>query len=219
MQMMADADIYVLADLSSPTESIDRNNPSWDDDLYTRYTSVIDAMANYTNILGFFAGNEVANSDNTTAAMAYVKAATRDMKAYIKQKNYRPIGVGYAAADVTGIRQQLADFLNCGSPDDAIDFFGDNVYEWCGDSSYTMSGYNNITSEFQNYSVPYFFAEYGCITQPRTFTNVPVLYGPQMNTIARVALFSSISKLQTVMVCQGCLYFYFLHFPKVWQVS
>lgn len=182
MNLFANAGIYILADLSSPDVSINRDSPTWDTSLYSYYTSVIDSLANYTNTLGFFSGNEVANSANTTGSSAFVKAATRDMKAYIQQKGYRTIPVGYSAADVVPIRQQLADYLNCGDQADAIDFFGDNVYEWCGDSSYTTSGYNNITEEFTDYSVPYFFAEYGCNTvQPRTFSNIPVMYGSQMN--------------------------------------
>lgn len=182
MNLFGSAGIYVLADLSSPNQSINRDSPTWDTSLYTYYTSVVDSLANYTNTLGFFSGNEVANSANTTGSSAFVKAATRDMKAYMAQMNYRAIPVGYSAADVVTIRQQLADYLNCGPQEDAIDFFGDNVYEWCGDSSYTTSGYDSITEEFTNYSVPYFFAEYGCNTvQPRTFTNIPVMYGSQMN--------------------------------------
>ena len=92
MNALADAGIYVISDLSSPGSSIDRNDASWNDDLYSRYTAVIDNMANFTNTLGFFAGNEVSNSPNNTDASAFVKAAARDMKSYMKQKNYRTIG-------------------------------------------------------------------------------------------------------------------------------
>ncbi|KAH8702325.1 putative 1,3-beta-glucanosyltransferase [Talaromyces proteolyticus] len=177
----AAAGIYIIVDLGSPTDSINRNSPSWETSLYTRYTEVIDAFANYTNVIGFFAGNEVSNSVNTTAASAFVKAAVRDSKAYIKQKGYGK-GVGYAAADVTDIRVQLADYFNCGTADESVDFFGDNVYEWCGTTAtYKSSGYNDINSDFSNYSVPYFFAEYGCNkVQPRTFTNIEAMYGPDM---------------------------------------
>lgn len=186
MNLFANAGIYVLADLSSPDsgQSIDRDDPSWDTDLYTYYAGVVNSLANYTNTLGFFAGNEVANSANTTGSSAFVKAATRDMKAYMASMGMRAIPVGYSAADVVSIRSQLADYLNCGPQEDAIDFFGDNVYEWCGDSSFTESGYDQIIDEFTNYSIPYFFAEYGCNTvQPRTFTNIPVMYGSQMNSV------------------------------------
>jgi len=184
MAMLADADIYVIADLSSPGTSINRDSPTWNDDLYARYTSVIDVMANYTNTLGFFAGNEVSNNSTNTDASAFVKAAVRDMKAYIKQKNYRTIGVGYATNDDASIRVNLADYFDCGDSADAIDFWGYNIYSWCGNSSYTESGYDQRTAEFASYNVPVFFAEYGCNTvQPREFTEVQALYGPEMTPV------------------------------------
>ena len=184
MNLLQNAGIYLISDLSAPGDSINRDTPQWDDTLYQRYTSVIDSLANYTNVLGFFAGNEVSNNASNTDASAFVKAAVRDMKAYIKQKNYRTIGVGYATNDDADIRVNLADYFDCGDSSDAIDFWGYNIYSWCGNSSYTESGYNVRTQEFETYNVPAFFAEYGCNTVlPRDFTEVQALYGPQMTPV------------------------------------
>ncbi|TPR09813.1 Fungal specific transcription factor domain family protein [Aspergillus niger] len=184
MQLLADAGIYVIADLSNTSVAIDRSDPAWQLTLYNRYTSVIDAMAGYNNTLGFFAGNEIANSVGTTDAMPYVKAAIRDMKTYISNKGYRTIGVGYATADVSSIRADLADYINCQSESVGIDFFGYNIYSWCGDSTYAESGYKSRTEEFANYSVPVFFSEYGCNSvTPRTFTEVAALYGDTMSQV------------------------------------
>lgn len=181
MSALADAGIYVISDLSSPALSIDRSDPAWTDELYARYTAVVDNMANYTNTLGFFAGNEVSNAPNNTDASAFVKAAVRDTKAYISAQGYRTIGVGYATNDDADIRVNMADYFNCGDQTDAIDFWGYNIYSWCGDSSYSESGYDVRTEEFSTYSVPAFFAEYGCNSvEPRTFTEVQALYGSQM---------------------------------------
>lgn len=185
MSLLADAGIYVIADLSDPSDSINRNDPRWETALYTRYTSVIDEMAGYTNTLGFFAGNEVSNTVATTDASAFVKAAVRDMKAYIRSKNYRSgLGVGYATNDDKSIREAMADYFNCGEEEDGIDFWGYNIYSWCGDSSYSASGYKDRTEEFQDYSVPVFFAEYGCNdVTPRKFTEIDALFGTQMNDV------------------------------------
>lgn len=188
MQLLDAAGIYVLSDLPQPDQSIDRNTPEWTIDLFQRYTDVIDSLQSYTNVIGFFAGNEVTNSLNTTGASAYVKAAVRDSKQYIKSKGYRTIGVGYAADDDADVRANVAAYFNCGDVADQIDFWGYNIYEWCGDSSYQTSGYADRVAEFANYSVPAFFAEYGCNTQGggaagRKFTEVAALYGTNMTPV------------------------------------
>ncbi|KAF2219949.1 family 72 glycoside hydrolase [Elsinoe ampelina] len=185
MQLLNDAGIYVVADLSEPAQSINRNSPSWNDNLYARYTAVVDSMAQYSNVMGFFAGNEVSNAPNNTQASAFVKAAVRDTKAYIRDKNYRTIGVGYATNDDADIRENMANYFNCGDDQSAaIDFWGYNIYSWCGDSSFQESGYDVRTEEFSTYSVPVFFAEYGCNTpSPREFSEVGALYGSQMNDV------------------------------------
>ncbi|EMR63895.1 putative -beta- protein [Eutypa lata UCREL1] len=187
MQQLADNDIYVVADLSEPNTSIDSSDPEWNVPLFQRYAAVVDALEKYQNVIGFFAGNEVVSRANETAAAAFVKAAVRDTKGYIKSQGYRAsLGVGYATADVPS-RDDLADYFAC-QPDDtgnatSIDFWGYNVYSWCGDSTYQESSYGERVDFFSDYPVPVFFAEYGCIegidggATHRPFTEVEVLYG------------------------------------------
>ena len=187
MAQLASAGIYIVADMAEPGTSIESNTPEWDVELYQRYTGVIDALAKYKNVIGFFAGNENVSQGNQTAAAAFVKAAVRDTKQYIQNQNYRrTLGVGYATADVPG-RDELAHYFACqpgGTGNKtSIDFWGYNVYSWCGDSNYASSSYGERVQFFSDYPVPVFFAEYGCNENidggptRRPFTEVSVLYG------------------------------------------
>lgn len=184
MTALNDAGIYVISDLSSPTESINRDDPSWTVELFDRYKSVVDMFSNYTNVLGFFAGNEVSNNRTNTDASPFVKAAIRDTKQYIKDKGYRQIPVGYSSNDDEYTRVAMADYFACGDSEVKADFYGINMYEWCGRSNYVSSGYADRTAEFRNLTVPVFFSEYGCNrVTPRLFTSVQALYGPNMTGV------------------------------------
>lgn len=178
--------IYIISDLSAPgqTTSINRDSPSWSVDTFQRYVNVVEEFAQFDNVLGFFAGNEVTNNNTNTDASAFVKAAVRDTKAYLKARGYRAIPVGYAANDDEITRLSIAEYFACGPSSSSVDFYGINMYEWCGNSSYQTSGYESRTEEFSNYSVPLFFSEYGCnVPSPRIFTEVAALYSSPMTDV------------------------------------
>ncbi|OAA56536.1 glycoside hydrolase family 72 [Niveomyces insectorum RCEF 264] len=187
MSLLQDAGIYVISDLSEPSMSINRDDPAWNTALFTRYKAVVDEMSKYENVIGFFAGNEVSNNNTNTDASAYVKAAVRDTKAYIKANVKRWMGVGYAANDDAEIRDDMAHYFNCGDVDSAIDFWGYNIYEWCGQNTFTGSGYSAVVDFFSNYSVPVFFAEYGCNkpngAKGRIWQETTALYSNQMSNV------------------------------------
>lgn len=183
MKTFADAGIYVVADLLEPSVSINRDLPEWNLDLYNRYTTVIDMFSNYTNVLGYFAGNEVTNNSTNTDALAFVKAAIRDMKLYIKSKG-KSTPVGYSSNDDADTRVAIADYFACGSTDERADFYGINMYEWCGDVTFETSGYKDRTADFQNLTVPIFFSEYGCnIERPRKFSEIAAMYSSKMTDV------------------------------------
>lgn len=183
MNTFAEAGIYVIADLSQPGESINRDSPSWDLDLYKRYTSVIDTFSNYSNVLGFFAGNEVTNNKSNTDASAFVKAAVRDMKSYIKENGWN-YPVGYSSNDDEDTRVAIVDYFSCGEIETRADFLGVNMYEWCGDSSFKDSGYEARTEMYKNLTIPVFLSEYGCIkTRPRKFTEVGTIFSDKMTDV------------------------------------
>jgi len=184
MTALANAGIYALIDLGTPNISITSNAPSWTTDLFSHYKSVVDTFQQYNNVLGFFSANEVIFNSSYVSAAPFVKAATRDTKAYIAQKGYRQIGVGYATDDDPSILAGASQYLNCGDAASSIDFFGYNIYSWCGDSSFAASNYQARTEEFSSFNIPVFLSEYGCNTvEPRTFQDTPVIYSSLMDGV------------------------------------
>ncbi|KAJ5239013.1 hypothetical protein N7468_003632 [Penicillium chermesinum] len=124
---------------------------------YEQVFGVIEAFKNFDNVLGFFAGNEVINEDSTLTTPAYVRAVVRDMKQYIAKNSKRAIPVGYSAADVRPILTSTAAYFECdlkNSTESRADFFGLNSYSWCGDATYQSSGYNVLTEDFSNATLP-----------------------------------------------------------------
>ena len=122
--------------------------------------------------------------DETTQAAAHIKAAVRDIKAFRDARGYRSIPVSYCAFDSIQYRQLTADYLACpsgGDTDSSIDFFGFNVYSWCGNNSYYTSGYDKLYESFQNINIPVAVAETGCVSRDqknRDFAAVSAMFDP-----------------------------------------
>jgi hypothetical protein len=170
MTAFANAGIYLFVDLDTFTTYITQGSPGWTSSQESAYEAVMDEFQKYSNTAGFFIANEILTDPSMSEVAAYIKAATRDMKAYRDSKGYRNIPIGYSHADVSSLRPAFQDYLACGNSSEAIDFFGLNSYEWCGSSSYTQSGYQTLTTEIMSYPIPIFFSETGCNTpEPRTF--------------------------------------------------
>lgn len=187
--------VYMLLDVNSPlpNESLNPGDltGSYNSDYLKRTFRVVEAFKNYPNTLGFFGGNENMNNVQTGGSTPpYLRAVTRDLKAYIAKHSNRTIPVGYSAADVRDILADSWAYLSCdinGSASDMsrIDFFGLNSYSWCGgDATFQSSGYDVLVQQFSNTTIPIFFSEYGCNkVLPRVFDEVQALYGPQMTTV------------------------------------
>jgi len=185
MSALADAGIYLVLDVNTPKYSINRAQPSnsYNAVYLQSVFATIDAFHNYTNTLAFFSGNEVINDGTTTSAAPYVKATTRDMRQYIRNRSYRTIPVGYSAADVDENRYEMATYMNCGTDDERSDFFAFNDYSWCDPSSFSTSGWDQKVTNFTGYSIPIFLSEYGCITNARTFGAISALYNTEMTSV------------------------------------
>ena len=196
MSALAAAGIYLALDVNTPKYSLNQDSPakSYNHVYLQNIYATIDEFVQYSNTLLFFSGNEVINSVPTSAAAPYVKAVTRDMKQYIGNRKYRPVPVGYSAADIDDNRVETAEFMNCGTPDERSDFFAFNDYSWCDPSSFTTSTWQQKVQAFSNYSIPIFLSEYGCTKTARKFEEIATLYSTQMTGVYSGGLVYEYSK-------------------------
>jgi hypothetical protein len=188
MSTFSNAGIYVILDLALPLNgSINRAQPSWDVGLLDLYAKTIDVFTGYDNVLAFNIANEVVTQASNSVAAPFIKAAVRDVKAYLRSKNSNVL-VSYSSTDGpsgrTQWRDMLAYYLTCGSAATSVDLYGLNSYSWCGNSSYAASGYNTLTNDFDSLPVPAYLAEFGCVegvgTNNRPWTEVSALYSTPM---------------------------------------
>lgn len=188
MSALSKAGIYTIIDLSLPSNgSIDRASPAWSTNLLDEYINTINVFNKYDNVLAYNVGNEVVTF-NLTFISPYVKAAARDIKAYLTSIGSSAL-VGYAAINgASDFRLPLANFLSCdpsgtNSGSTSIDLYGLNNYAWCGNSTFQAS-YASIDADYAGYNVAAYFSEYGCITSPpRLWTEVVALFSDQMTPI------------------------------------
>lgn len=185
MKTLADAGIYLVLDVNTPKYSLNRADPgpSYNDVYLQSIFATIDKFQGYDNTLAFFSGNEVINDPESSAAAPYVKAVTRDIRQYIRNRGYRTIPVGYSAADVSENRLEMAEYMNCGTDDERSDFFAFNDYSWCDPSSFQISGWDQKVKNFTGYGLPIFLSEYGCNTNTRDFGEVEALYSTKMTSV------------------------------------
>ncbi|KII95663.1 carbohydrate-binding module family 43 protein [Plicaturopsis crispa FD-325 SS-3] len=177
------AGIYVVLDLATPSAAINTDSPSWDVSLMTSFISTIEAFGSYSNVFGFNIGNEVINTVTDDGAAPFIKAAVRDIKTYLSAHGYTQL-VGYTATDSPNSRAILPYYLACEDTASSIDYWGLNIYEWCGNSTFQTSGYQARTQELQNFGVPAFFSEFGCnAVTPRTFGDISTLFSSQMSDV------------------------------------
>ncbi|KAL8871048.1 MAG: hypothetical protein Q9174_003043 [Haloplaca sp. 1 TL-2023] len=180
MNALAQAGIYTLIDLSQAGLTISPVNPVWNAPLYNQFTMVIDAMHKYTNVLGFLIGDQDILDNDQPNNAKYIRAAVRDMKTYMRQKNYRAIPLGYVD-HLTVIPQD--DKLDCGSLDETIDFFGVNFYTGDGlceaflpSSPIDLIEPSESLARFM--AIPMFVATLDCYEhrEDREFSEVSVVY-------------------------------------------
>jgi hypothetical protein len=158
MSKLAKAGIYLVLDVNTSKYSLNRGKPeylvlSYNAAYLQNVFATISEFAKYDNTLAFFSGNEVISKTTEDFTAPYIKAVTRDAKAYMKAQNLRQIPIGYSAADVDQNRMETAHYMNCGPDEVRGDFFAFNDYSWCS-SDFTTSHWDQKVQNFTDYGVP-----------------------------------------------------------------
>lgn len=191
MQTFSKANIHVIIDLALPgNSSINRAAPAWDIALQTVYLETIDAFAKYDNVLAYSVANELVTMPSLSGAATFLKAAVRDVKAYLKSTKQNVLvttSLIDGAAGPDSLRQQLASYIACDDEATSIDLYGHNTYSWEGNSSLAASGYGDFAQDFADYPVPVYFAEFGYVPgsgsgnpQDRQWTEVAAILSPPL---------------------------------------
>jgi 1,3-beta-glucanosyltransferase GAS1 len=162
MQALQARGIYVLAGLSAPNENIFQTQ-TWDVDLKKRFTDLIENLAGYSNLLGFF----VTGSPIT---LPFVKAAVRDLRTHMMKRPGRYIPIGYSGLNWG---KDLSQALNCGDRLNSIDFLLLDLSPVCSARSSLRTSMELIVEQYSNYSVPILLSTYLC--DPKDATNLDAI--------------------------------------------
>ncbi|GAB9469078.1 hypothetical protein Gpo141_00006368 [Globisporangium polare] len=169
--------MYALIDLSASCEgcgiSKDKYPTCYSSTLKDRGEQIILAFADYDNVLGFSAGNEVNHvvTDATTNAPCQ-KKFIKDMRKFISgcSSTMRAIPVGVVSADTD--REKNAKYYNCRTDStdtlENAEWFGLNAYQYCDGTVTDVSkatGFSELVTTFLSYkmSIPVMLTEFGCL--------------------------------------------------------
>lgn len=178
-----------MLDVNSPlpNQHLNRYEPwtTYNENYLEHVFKIVDQFSAYNNTLGFFSGNEIVNDRKSARnSPVFIKRLISDMKRYIANHSDRIVPVGYSAADDLNYRISLSKYLECcddATISDAVDFYGVNTYQWCGEQTFYTSGYDILVRDYENYVRPVFFSEFGCnLVSPRTFEEIGAMYSDDM---------------------------------------
>lgn len=189
MSLLAMAGIYLILDVNSPlpNQHLNRYEPwkSYNLDYMTHIFKVVKQFSNYSNTLSFFIGNEVINDfKSSQVSPRFLRQSIGDVKQFMTLHCARQIPIGYSAADDLKYRVSLSDYLSCfnsSKPEQTVDFYGVNSYQWCGSQTLQSSGYDLLIDAYKGYQIPVMLSEFGCNkVLPRKFTEIEGIFSKEM---------------------------------------
>ncbi|KAL3465110.1 Glucanosyltransferase-domain-containing protein [Aspergillus heterothallicus] len=181
MNLLRDAGIYVVVYLNGVnTASPDVDYPSWNTDEFATKSAIVDALADYENVIAFMVFEDYL----TDVHAPYGKAKVRDIKAYISARGYRDIPVGYGMW-VSPSSQEPWYFTCDSEAVETADFFALQTIDWCG-TTLEQSQWDDYLELLDGYPIPVIMGEYGCTDNSQGValgTEVKLLYGSDMAEI------------------------------------
>lgn len=174
MNALANAGIYVLAGLGLPDLSVDTGSLLWNQTIFDRFTGVIDSIARFSNTLGFFVTEAADFFDTRNEGIPFIKAAVRDVKAYIDQRQYRRIPIGwYHSIEASN----QTDYMVC--DDTKIDFLA--FYEDSSENCTTLAEIEAMKEYSNTLSIPNFGQSVYCraAVDGRKFDFIPEIFSEE----------------------------------------
>lgn len=189
MSLLAMAGIYLILDVNSPlpNQHLNRYEPwkSYNLDYLEHVFKVVKQFSNYSNTLSFFIGNEVINDfKSSQVSPKFLRQTIGDVKQFMALHCARQVPIGYSAADDLKYRISLSDYISCfnsSKPEQTVDFYGVNSYQWCGLQTLQSSGYDLLIDAYKDYQIPVILSEFGCNkVLPRKFNEIEGIFSKEM---------------------------------------
>jgi hypothetical protein len=185
MDLLAARGIYVLVGCVNKDTAIPRNATGVPSRTVERVKQVVDAFADYPNVLGFNISNELLDSADSSQypLPGIVKQVAARAREYLSKQGKRAIPIGAATRDDPTFTIAAAKAYACGA--DKLDYLAYNSYRWAGgDLTGRMIAYQTLYDQFgEDYPIPAFLGEYGAVVEgKRDFSQVPYLFGQKLLT-------------------------------------
>ncbi len=187
MNYLAANNIYVEIGAVTGQTAVNASNPQYTGSFLRRIKSVADAFAKYNNVLYFSISNEAITPGLSPgyAIPSIIKAAARDLRAYMAQQGYRNVPIGCAERDEPQYTIPAAAAYVCGPVNERLDILGYNCYRWAGGGLQgQLNAYYQLYQQFMFNGatpvIPIIMTEFGANSvNPRLFDDIPYLFGNQ----------------------------------------
>jgi hypothetical protein len=197
MQLLSDAGIYVLVAINAASEINTQVNREVGSPIgyvsTNHFYRAVDFFQRWNNTLGLslFIEDHSREGNETLYVLPLQKGSIREVKEYIKSREYRNIPVGIIGSEHAAHRFNIPQYMICGDGGLSADFYTTwplcwDVDRWCTNAS---SRYSELRDSFRDYQRPTILTE-GCRKgKTYDFERYQELYSPAMTDIFSGSIF------------------------------